>query len=435
MNVNVFIRKDYENETTLRPKKTNPNKPNFRQEMPKMPYLPACVKRHYPAPSKKPSFVKTNQNASKWLAMVGIFNYCFIKVEAPVKLWAKYRIGKQMNIVLAVILLVGGLVILWKCAELLVAGAVGLAKRLGISSLVIGLTVVAMGTSAPELAASIAGVLRETGGGNIAVGNVFGSNIANLALVGGLVALIRPLMVKRQTLRREIPVMILMALLLWPFLHNSYLSRLEGIVLLVVFAVLILLTIHLARKEAGQNKITEAKRLAAQSGTDTEVITTASGDRIKSGDGIKNVLFIVVGLTGLAVGAKMAVEGAVFIGNKIGLSESVIGLTIIAFGTSLPELVTCVVAAIKGHHDISVGNLVGSNIFNTLLVVGGAGVVREFTIEPRFAGGTDYWIMIIVSTAFALAVIIGKRTIGRVSGILLLCGYIGYLVYLFGYSG
>jgi cation:H+ antiporter len=226
-----------------------------------------------------------------------------------------------------------------------------------------------------------------------------------------------------------------MALLLWPFLNNSYLSRPESITLLVVFAALILLTIHLARVESKQNKKAEANRLAVENANDTEGITSTSGDRIKSGDGIKNLLFVVIGLAGLAVGAKMAVEGAVFIGTKVGLSESVIGLTIIAFGTSLPELVTCVVAAIKGHHDISVGNLVGSNIFNTLLVVGGAGVVREFTIEPRFAGGTDYWIMIIVSTAFALAVIIGKRTIGRVSGTLLLCGYVGYLVYLFGYSG
>ncbi len=327
---------------------------------------------------------------------------------------------------------------MWKCAELLVAGAVGLSRRLGISPLVIGLTVVAMGTSAPELAVSIAGVLEKTGeGGNIAIGNVFGSNIANLALVGGLVALIRPLMIKRQTLCREIPVMILMGLLLWPFLCDSHLARLEAFALLAVFAVLILITIHLARKESVQNrnKQAELNRLAAENVNDTEVITRASGDGIKGGDGIKNVLFIVVGLIGLAVGAEMAKDGAVFIGTKIGLSKSVIALTIIAFGTSLPELVTCVVAAVKGHHDISVGNLVGSNIFNTLLVVGGAGIVRPFDIEQRFAGGADYWIMIIVSAAFALAIVLGKRIIGRISGTLLLCGYFGYLVYLFGYSG
>ncbi len=338
----------------------------------------------------------------------------------------------QMNIILAVIILVGGLAILWKSADLLVTGAVWLAKRLGISPLVIGLTVVAMGTSAPELSASIAGVLRKAGeGGNLAIGNVFGSNITNLALVGGLVALIRPLMVKRQTLRREIPVMILMGLLLWPFLLDSHLARLEAFALLAVFAVLILITIHLARKESVQNrnKNAEMNMLAAENAGDSEIITRASGD------GTKNVLFIAIGLIGLALGAKMAVESAVFIGTAIGLSESVIALTIIAFGTSLPELVTCVAAAVKGHHDISVGNLVGSNIFNTLLVVGGAGIVRPFDIEQRFAGGADYWIMIVVSVAFALTVILGRRIIGRIGGILLLCGYAGYLVYLFRFSG
>ncbi len=335
-----------------------------------------------------------------------------------------------MNIILAVILLVGGLAILWTCAELLVSGAVGLARLLGVSSLVIGLTVVAMGTSAPELAVSIAGVLDKTGeGGNIAIGNVFGSNIANLALVGGLVALIRPLMVKRQTLRREIPIMILMGLLLWPFLFNSHLSRLEALALLTVFAVLILITVLMARKESFQNRI-EQDQLNKLEVDDTDDSGITSRTNVE-----KNVILIVIGLIGLAVGAEMAKDGAVFIGTKIGLSKSVIALTIIAFGTSLPELVTCVAAAVRGHHDISVGNLVGSNIFNTLLVVGGAGIVMPFDIEQRFAGGTDYWIMIIVSAAFALAVFLGKHIIGRISGTLLLCGYVGYLVYLFGYSG
>lgn len=335
-----------------------------------------------------------------------------------------------MNIILAVILLVGGLAILWTCAELLVSGAVGLARLLGVSSLVIGLTVVAMGTSAPELAVSIAGVLDKTGeGGNIAIGNVFGSNIANLALVGGLVALIRPLMVKRQTLCREIPVMILMELLLWPFLFNSHLSRLEAFALLAVFAVLILITVLMARKESFQNRIEQDQlnKLEVDDTDDSEITSRTNGK--------KNVILIVIGLIGLAVGAEMAKDGAVFIGTKIGLSESVIGLTIIAFGTSLPELVTCVAAAVRGHHDISVGNLVGSNIFNTLLVVGGAGIVLPFDIEQRFAGGIDYWIMIIVSAAFALAVFLGRHIIGRISGTLLLCGYVGYMVYLFGYSG
>jgi cation:H+ antiporter len=145
----------------------------------------------------------------------------------------------------------------------------------------------------------------------------------------------------------------------------------------------------------------------------------------------KNVLYIVIGLVGLAIGADMAVRGAVFIGEAIGLSKAVIALTIIAFGTSLPELVTCVVATLKGHHDISVGNLVGSNIFNTLLVTGAAGSVKPFVLsEPRLAGGIDYWIVVIVSTAFALAIIVGRRKIDRRAGTLLLCSYIAYIVYL-----
>jgi cation:H+ antiporter len=345
--------------------------------------------------------------------------------------------GRQMNITLALMLLTGGLALLWKSADLLVTGAVGLARRLGISSLVIGLTVVAMGTSAPELAASIAGVLEKTGGGgDIAIGNVFGSNIANLALVGGLVALIRPLMVKKQTLRREIPVMIIMELLLWPFLCNLHLSRPEAFILIVVFTVLIIITIHLARKERTQNRNKQAQlnELTANVTGNSDVIVRVSGDGIEGKDGLKIAFYVLIGLIGLAVGAKMAVVGAVFIGTKIGLSKGVIALTIIAFGTSLPELVTCVVAAIKGHHDISVGNLVGSNIFNTLLVVGGAGIVMPFDIEKRFGGGVDYWIMIGISVAFALAVIVGKRIISRLSGMLLLCAYLGYLVYLFGYG-
>lgn len=321
-----------------------------------------------------------------------------------------------MDLILHIILLTGGIVILWKSAELLVSGAVGIAQKLGISSLIVGLTIVAMGTSAPEVAASIAGVLRETGGGDIAIGNVFGSNIANLALVGGLVALIRPLIVQKKTLFREIPVMLAVALLLWPLMHNSYLSRPEATILLAVFAILVIVTVHTARQES---KLPQHQYESLES--DAKHATRS----LK-----KNVLFILVGLAGLALGAKMAVDGAVFLGLKIGLSERVIALTIIAFGTSLPELVTCVVAAIKGHHDISVGNLVGSNIFNTLLVTGVAGMVRPFEIGPRLAGGLDFWIMVIVSAAFAALIIISKRVLSRVYGLLLVCAYIGYIIYL-----
>ena len=318
-----------------------------------------------------------------------------------------------MNMPLAILLLLGGLVLLWKCADLLVAGAVSLAVLLGVSPLVVGLTIVAMGTSAPEVAASIAGVFKENGG-DLAVGNVFGSNIANLALVGGIISIISPLVVQKRTLRWEIPVMLIVILLLFPFLYDSKITRSEAAILLIVFAGLILLTVILARRES-RSRISEDDL----------------GVEIDTKHVKKNVIYILIGLIGLAVGADMAVRGAVYIGKAIGLSEAVIALTIIAFGTSLPELVTCVVATLKGHHDISVGNLVGSNIFNTLLVTGAAGLVKPFTItSSRLTGGIDYWIVVIVSATFALATILGRRKISRPAGTALFCAYIAYIVYL-----
>jgi len=321
-----------------------------------------------------------------------------------------------MNVLVVLLLLGGGLLFLWKSAELLVAGAVRLAHRLGVTPLVIGLTVVAMGTSAPEVAASIAGVLEQEGGGDLAIGNVFGSNIANLALVGGLIALIRPLVIKTMTLKREVPVMLGTGLFLWIFLNDGFLSRTDACILLAVFAGLLGITIYLARKEG--------------------IVIIEAGHEVKPvQDGLlKCLIFIVIGLAGLAVGAKMTVTGAVEIGRKVGLSEGVIALTVIAFGTSLPELVTCVVAALNKQDEISIGNLVGSNIFNTLLVTGGAGLVRPFDLSARFAGGVDYRIMIGVSAGFAVLGFIGRRVIGRIAGLILFSGYIVYIVYLFGFT-
>jgi len=308
--------------------------------------------------------------------------------------------------------------VLWKSADLLVTGAVGLAQRLGVSTLIVGLTIVAMGTSAPEVAASIVAAIR--GAGDIAVGNVYGSNIANLALVGGLASLIRPISIQKLTLRREIPAMLVAALLLWPVLRNLYLSRPEGAALLVVFVVLILLTVYAAKREA--------------TGIKVEVESVERDTRYETRNTKNGFVFIVVGLAGLAVGAEMTVQSAVYIGKQIGLSGAVIGLTIIAVGTSLPELATCIVAAIKAQHDISIGNLVGSNIFNTLLVTGTAGTIRPFEIGSRLAGGSDYLIMVGVSATFAALAVLGRRVIGRIAGSILLCTYIAYMIYLFAFS-
>jgi cation:H+ antiporter len=314
-----------------------------------------------------------------------------------------------MSIAWAIILLAAGLAILWKSADLLVDGAVALAKRLGVSPLVIGLTVVAMGTSAPEVAASIAAVAR--GMADTAVGNVYGSNIANLALVGGLAALIRPIKIEKQTLQREMPVMLAVGFLLWPFLHDLFLSAAEAIILLAVFAVFILLTVYTAR--TNENKSTHAHRHKA--------VAETFGTK-------KSVLFVIIGLAGLAIGADITVRGAVVIGRHMGLSDAVIGLTIIAVGTSLPELATCIRAAIKAQHEISIGNLVGSNIFNTLLVVGTAGAIWPFTISPNLMK-VDYWVMILISGAFTAIAVITRRTISRPAGALLLCGYATFIVY------
>ncbi|MBP8910769.1 MAG: calcium/sodium antiporter [Phycisphaerae bacterium] len=312
----------------------------------------------------------------------------------------------------ATLFLSGGLLLLWRGADFLVEGAVGLAERLGVSHLVAGLTVVAMGTSAPEVAAAI--VATVTHKGDIALGNVYGSNVANLAMIGGIIALMRPLKVGATTLRREIPAMLAATLLLWPLLADGVLSRSDAILLLLVFAGLVFYTVRTACIAA-----------TASSG---ETVSDATIEPPRTIG--RDVLAIVLGLTTLAIGAKGAVGGAVAIGSRVGLSDAVIGSTIIAVGTSLPELVTCVVAAIKEHHDISVGNLVGSNIFNALFVTGIAGMVHPFRVTSRFAGGMDFWIMIVVAGLFTAAACLGGRVIRRSSGGVLLAVYIGYLFYL-----
>jgi len=312
------------------------------------------------------------------------------------------------------LLLLGGLVLLWKGADLLSDGAAGLAQRMGVSQLVIGLTIVATGTSTPEAAAGIVAALD--GRGDIVVGNVFGANIADLAMIGGLVALIRPLRVRSATLMREIPAMLVVIVFLWLVLQNLGLSRIDGAVLIGVFAILLTLTIRSARMSARE----PIKDLA----TVVEPARTTA----------QNVMFLVLGFIALAIGAQLAVHGAEGIGRRIGLSDAVIGSTILAIGTTLPELMTCLVAAVKGHHDISIGNLVGSVIFNSLFVMGIAALARPLTISPRFAGGPDYWILVGVAVGFTAAVIVGKRTIRRLSGSILLLAYAGYLAYLLTFT-
>ncbi len=333
-----------------------------------------------------------------------------------------------MNLFYAILFLMAGLVLLWKAADVLVSGAVSLANRLGVSPLIIGLTIVAMGTSAPEVAASIAAVLKSTGEvlaggtGDAALGNVYGSNIANLALVGGLCAMIRPIAVRNTILKREMPVMIGAALLLWPVLRDLKVSMLEAGILLALFAALIITTV-VQSKKCSKSKDHIHEELKDE---------VHKAGKVKSKPVWLSVAMIVGGLIGLTVGAKLTVDGAVYIGAKAGMSKAVIGLTIIAVGTSLPELATSLVAALKKHDDISMGNLIGSNIFNTLLVTGTAGTVKPFDISQRLLGG-DYWIMIVVSCVF-FGIALLQQKISRISGVILFGGYVGFIVYTLMFS-
>ena len=320
-----------------------------------------------------------------------------------------------MNTFTATISLIVGLIILLKGADYLVDGAVGVAKKFGISPFIIGLTVVAMGTSAPEVAASITAAVK--GFGDTAIGNVYGSNIANLALIGGICAIISPIVVSAGVLRKELPAMLVSALLLLPALAiDSYLSRDESILLLILFVGLIVYTVYMGLHQAKTNPTVSEH---AEEHLKTKQVSLGV-----------NAFYVLIGLVALALGADLAIRGAVVLGKAVGLSDAVIGLTIMAIGTSLPELVTCVNAALKGHDDISIGNLVGSNIFNTLLVVGAAGVIKPFQVSPRLIG-TDYWVMIGVSLVF-IAMAFLKKAITRLNGIILLAIYISYMIYLLG---
>lgn len=322
-----------------------------------------------------------------------------------------------MNLFWAIILLVVGLAILIKGADWLVDGAVAIARHFGMSPLIIGLTIVAMGTSAPEVAASVGFSLSNAA--DAAVGNVYGSNVANLALVGGICALIRPITVARLSLLRDIPIMLGVSALLYGLFYNKTVGRAESAGMLILFAGIIFYMIRSERKQSAKNRhiLEEAESVVEHAVPHPPKTLWASA------------LLIVLGLVCLSGGARLTVDSATVLGERAGLSEAVIGSTIVAVGTSLPELITCVVAALKGHDDLSIGNLVGSNIFNMLLVIGAAGAVRPLTISNRMAG-MDYWMMLGISVLFSVFVFIFKK-VNRASGVILLLAYVGYLAYLF----
>jgi cation:H+ antiporter len=307
-----------------------------------------------------------------------------------------------------------GFILLYFGAEWLVKGSSSLARSLGVSPIVIGLTVVAFGTSAPELVVSLISSIQ--GKSMIAVGNVVGSNICNIALVLGLAAVFNPIKSDPSVIRRDIPIMLGISLYLLALSWNSTLGRIEGATLFVGIILYTFFNYYLAQKDS---------RDAADIESELEDIGFIASRP-------KQVVLILIGIAGVVGGAQIVVDNAVKIMTILGVSEKFIGLTIVAFGTSLPELATSVVAALRGEMDISIGNLVGSNVFNIMSVLGAASLIRPIPIPGGFFESglwIDYLVMLL--TSFLPWLMMRKDyTVKRKDGIILLACYVGYLAYL-----
>lgn len=309
-----------------------------------------------------------------------------------------------MNILIAIILLVLGFVMLTKGADWFVDGSSALAARLGIPQLVIGLTIVAMGTSAPEAAVSITSALK--GNEGITVGNVVGSNIMNILLILGIASVIVPLAVQKSTRMIEIPYMIAITILFGVLGYTGeMITRIEGGILWIAFLIYLGYLLWVAKKGKEENEPDEKqKSLPVQ------------------------LLTILVGLVCIVLGSDFVVDGATEIAKVIGISERIIGLTIVAFGTSLPELVTSVTAARRGNADIAIGNIVGSNVFNILFVAGTSALITPVVFESKFLFDT------IVATAVAILLLVcvcnKEGKLKRSGGIIMLAAYAVYFVKL-----
>lgn len=312
-------------------------------------------------------------------------------------------------------LLVGGLVLLVIGGELLISSASKIAGAFGVSALVIGLTIVAFGTSAPELVVSLKASL--TGNPNIAVANVVGSNIFNVLLILGACALFAPLVVSSQLVRLDVPLMIVASLVFTFFAQNGNISRPEG---LVLFSALVIYTVYLIKKSRSESKAVK-KEFEKEFGEEQKLSPTEL---------VKNFFLLALGLGLLVVGGGWLVDGAVQMAQSFGVSDTVIGLTIVAAGTSLPEVATSILATIKGERDIAIGNVVGSNIFNILNIVGLSSIVVPSGLVVS-AEMLSFDIPVMIAAAIVcLPIFIAGFRINRWEGVLLFVGYISYTTYL-----
>jgi cation:H+ antiporter len=308
--------------------------------------------------------------------------------------------------------LIAGLVLLIASGEFLVRGAVGFARALGLSPLFIGLTLVGFGTSAPELVASLIAAFRGSPG--IAVGNVVGSNIANVLLILGIAALVAPLPVQRQQFHRDAASLGLASVLTAAVIATGSVSRLAGAMLVALLVGYVCLA-YLSERDASDSEVRRHE-------DEAELLSPPP-------DGALGPLFIaLVALVGVVLGARLLVDASIIVAERFGVPESIIGLTIVAVGTSLPELAVSAIAAFRGQGAVAVGNVVGSNIYNALGILGATAVVHPLEVPPEIAH-FDIWIML-GATAALLAYMLRGRTLGRATGGVFLLAYAGYILWL-----
>jgi len=313
-----------------------------------------------------------------------------------------------MEIVLNSLLFVIGLLALYLGGEGLVKGSSRLARKLGISPIVIGLTIVAAGTSSPELVVSLTAAFR--GASDLAIGNIVGSNISNIGLILGISALIYPITVKMKLLKAEVPIMILLSLILYLTAINLIIGTYEGIILIVSLLAFVIYGCFNAVRETSTVKREFEDFLGTSHST------------------MKNLLFIIFGIIGLIIGARLVVNAAIVIANKIGISELVIGISAVAIGTSLPELSTSIVAAIRKEPDILVGNIIGSNIFN-IGILGLVAIIHPVNVDPSLLK-FELPVMLLFTVA-TLPIMKTGFQVSRVEGISLLAFYLLFIVLLF----
>lgn len=299
--------------------------------------------------------------------------------------------------------LIVGFVLLIKGADLFVDGSSSVARMFKVPAVIIGLTVVAMGTSAPEIAVSVAAAVQ--GQNEIALSNVIGSNIFNLLVVVGVCAAIKPVAPAKEIIRRDLPISLLSTVLLLIACLNLALGRLEGIVFLLGFLIYIGYLVYAARKKPA----------------------AGTKENIKKMSPLKSTLFILIGIAGIVLGGQLVVNSASDIAASFGLSQTLIGLTIVAVGTSLPELVTSIVASRKGENGLALGNAIGSNIFNILLVMG-----LSIVISPIGVNMQSVWDLVVLTAinAVVLVYLLLRKKLDRPFGVLMVLSYIGYMAYI-----